>query len=267
MASCPFPVIPEYLAKQSFPSDQIAGARVTCIWTQDAEVSRHVADASLIERVVDDYVDMIGQVDAILLARDDAEHHYEMSAPFIKAGLPIYIDKPLALSQAEARRILDLQTHDNQVYSCSALAFARELTLADDERATLGTIRRIEATIPNSWEKYAVHIVEPVLNLIDAPGDIVRSERKITGEHRRLAVTWGSGVETVFTTTGSEPVPIRINIRGEGGETGLAFTDTYAAFKASLQRFIDVVRGDKPTLPRDRLMRVMEVIERGLQGE
>ena len=105
MADCGFPVIPEYLSHQKFPDDCIPNAHVTHIWTQETEISRHVAAASNIPNVVGRAGDMIGQVDAILLARDDPENHYEMAKPFIEAGLPIYIDKPLAVSREEAERI------------------------------------------------------------------------------------------------------------------------------------------------------------------
>ncbi|MBO6762609.1 MAG: gfo/Idh/MocA family oxidoreductase, partial [Roseivirga sp.] len=73
MKDCPFPVIPQYLSERSFPADAIKGAVVTHIWTQDEAVSRHIAKASKIQTVCQKMEDMIGQVDAVLLARDDAE--------------------------------------------------------------------------------------------------------------------------------------------------------------------------------------------------
>src|SRR5947208_2431940 len=76
MESCPFPVISEYLARQRFPEDAISGAQVTHVWTQDPAVSEHVARASRVRHVVADPSDMLGQIDALLLARDDAENHY-----------------------------------------------------------------------------------------------------------------------------------------------------------------------------------------------
>ncbi len=75
MADCPFPRIPAYLAERRFPDDRLDQGRVTRVWTQDRAVSEHIARASLIDRVVDDYREFIGQVDAVLLARDDAERH------------------------------------------------------------------------------------------------------------------------------------------------------------------------------------------------
>ena len=89
MKDCGFPVIPEYLSKQRFPDDCIPNAHVTHIWTQDRAVSEHVAKASLIPNVVDRMEDMIGEVDAVLLARDDPENHTNfatITSPYTGSG-------------------------------------------------------------------------------------------------------------------------------------------------------------------------------------
>jgi predicted dehydrogenase len=104
MNECPFPVIPEYLSKKEFPKDQINGARVTHIWTQSKSTSEHIAKASKIEFIVDKPENLIQSVDAILLARDDYQRHYEMAKIFINAGLPIYIDKPIAITVEDTNK-------------------------------------------------------------------------------------------------------------------------------------------------------------------
>ena len=102
MATCPFPVIPAYLAKQKFPEDQIPDAEVTHIYTQSPEISAHIAAAARIPNAVNEPEEMLGQIDALLLARDDAENHPKFARPFLEAGVPVYIDKPLALTVSAA---------------------------------------------------------------------------------------------------------------------------------------------------------------------
>ena len=41
MKNCPYPVIYDYLSKQKFPEDNIKGASVTHIWTQNKKISEH----------------------------------------------------------------------------------------------------------------------------------------------------------------------------------------------------------------------------------
>ena len=62
MAECPFPVIPEYLVERKPEDFGIDGAKVTHIWAQDREISRHVAESSLIPNVVENMNDMISEI-------------------------------------------------------------------------------------------------------------------------------------------------------------------------------------------------------------
>ena len=82
MDDCGFPVIPVYLAKQRFPEDTIAGARVTNVWTQSINLSHKISKAAKIENVNESISEMIPQIDAALLARDDAENHFRFAKFF-----------------------------------------------------------------------------------------------------------------------------------------------------------------------------------------
>jgi predicted dehydrogenase len=260
MAKCPFPVIPEYLFRQEFPRDAIADARVTHIWTQERSLSGQVAEAARIDTVVGNYEEMIGQVDAILLARDDAENHLEMAKPFIEAGLPVYIDKPLASTVAQAQQIYALERFDNQIFTCSALAYAREFELADTD---LGRLSRVEAKIGNVWSRYAVHVIEPVLRMVGDQGSIAVINTTVSDDAHTAAVSWESGLETLFTTTGSIPTAPRIDLTFDTGTKSLLFADTFGAFRNALQHFVDVVRKERVSVPREFVLKVIRIIEEG----
>lgn len=265
MQSCPFPSIPAYLAQHRFPDEAISGAQVTHVWTQDDAVSRHIAACARIPHVVSDFAQMVGKVDAVLLARDDAENHPRFAEPFFEAGIPLYIDKPLALSVAAAKRLLARQKFDTQVFSCSALRYAREFTLEPSQRAALGAIKRIDATTPKSWAKYAVHVIEPTLVLSGfAADDFVTSSVNGTGEARQLALQTRSGVEVNFTATGPLPARLAITIYGTQRSIELVFSDSFTAFRTALQTFIQGVRTGSMPIPRRDTLDVVNLIERGL---
>ena len=161
----------------------------------------------------------------------------------------------------------DLQTFEDQIFSCSALGFAPEFQLAPEEFAALGKIREVDARIGNSWSKYAVHIIEPTLNLVGDNGEIRQCTRAVSGDECRVTVGWDSGLETRFTTTGSSPTPPQLNIVGERRSRQLVFTDAFGAFKAALARFVLVARGESRTIPRRFLMHVMQIVETGVGRE
>lgn len=263
METCGFPVIPRYLEQQRFPDDCIDNARVTHVWTHDPDLSRQIAKAACIDSVCDHPDDLIGQVDAVLLARDDAETHLQYATPFLKAGLPIYVDKPLALSLDEAKALINLQIYPGQLFSCSALRYAPELQLDAGQRARIGEIRCVAATVPKDWDKYAVHVIEPMLRLAPGRGRLLKHSRWQNADRIVVHTEFESGIECQVGTYGTLPVPISFRVMGTTGYCDLQFSDTFRAFRATLQDFVDGIRARDVRIAPQEMLDVVEIIELG----
>lgn len=264
MEQCGFPVIPRYLEKQKLPEDGIMAAKVTHIWTQDPILSQKVAQASLIPFTVNHYTDLIKKVDAVLLARDDAENHLKYASPFLQAGLPIYIDKPLALKISDAEKLLSLQQFPGQIFSCSALRYSCELQLAAADRAKVGDIRYIHAMIPNDWDKYAIHVIDPVLKILGDSGSF-SSPQVIRSKHiTSLHALHDSGAHIHISTLGETSAPIVIDIVGSNGCVQLQFRDTFLAFKNSLTDFVLGIAEKSIKTSADQLLRAVYLLEAGI---
>lgn len=257
MEDCGFPVIPRYLEKQAFPADAIGEARVTHVWASERAVAEHIAKACLVDHVVGDYRDMIGHIDALLLARDDAETHELYAAPFLDAGIPVYIDKPLALSLASAHRILSREQYPGQVFSCSALKYAAELLLSEQERQQLGRIRLVQAIVPKDWDRYAIHAIDPILLLAAPRGPIVDTQVVRHGELTCVTVRYEDGLVVQVTASGSVVAPIAIRFHGETGWASKTFADSFSAFRAALRDFVHgVIQRDVRSSPESMLAAV-----------
>lgn len=266
MARCPFPAIPRYLSEHRFPEEAIADARVTHVWTQDPSISANVAAACRIEQIVSGPEEMLGEVDAVLLARDDAERHAELGGPFLDAGLPIYIDKPLATSVAAARNLFSRQASEGQLFSCSALRFAAELDLDPATRESIGPIRQVLGSSPKRWSRYAVHVIEPALVLIGDASEIRSHHARAADGTARVQVEWDSGLRAEFATLGDVEAPIQLRLVGERGELNVVFEDSFTAFKAALERFIAIAKKEAEPIPEHEVLRVVELIELGMNA-
>jgi hypothetical protein len=264
MKDCPFPVIPEYLAKQKFPEDGLGHlGEVTHVWCQERSMAQHIASSSNIASVVNNMEDMIGSIDALLLARDDAENHYEMALPFLKAGIPIFIDKPLAIKTSEAEKIWAAQTKTNQVFSCSSLRFAKELLLTDEDKQILGDIKKVEGTVMKKWETYAIHVLEPLVSQLSNRGKLSEVNGSWDGEQRHVKVQW-QHLHGYFKTTGNTPSPLEIKFFGEKGNITKAFSDSFNAFKNSLSEFINVINNPEQNIPQKETLELVTILEKGL---
>ena len=69
-AECPFPGIPTYLNKENYTSIGIPGAEVRMVYCDRRENAEHIARLSNIPEVAERPEDMIGKVDAVIIATD-----------------------------------------------------------------------------------------------------------------------------------------------------------------------------------------------------
>lgn len=263
MEECGFPVIPRYLEEQSFPEAAIRDANVTHVWAQVREIADHISKSVLIPNVVDDFTAMIGHIDGLLLARDDAQTHAQFAAPFLDAGIPVYIDKPLALSVDEAQRMIDRQRFPGQIFSCSALKYANELTLSEEDLARLGRIRYVAATVPKDWDKYAIHAIDPILNLVGDRGELVGTRASSDSGFSSLSATYRDDFHLRITALGKVPAPISITVFGELNWKELVFRDSFHAFKFALEDFVEGIRNhDVRTSPKS-MLNAIRLVEAG----
>jgi len=263
MANCMFPVIPKYLSQEKFPENFLTEiGEVTHIWTQDEAISRHIADACKIANIVGDLEDLIGKVDAVILARDDAENHLEFALPFIKAGLPIFIDKPFALSVKDALLMLNLQHFQNQIFTCSSLRYSEELMVSKLELEEIGKIKYVEGVISKNWETYGIHILEPILIQLPNRGKLVEVKTSILEGIHTVSVKWENCL-ACLKITGIVASPIKLNFVGEKGIVEKVFTNSFVVFKESLRIFIENIGIFKELVSRKELLEIVEIIERG----
>lgn len=265
MAECPFPVIPAYLAEQSWPAARIPGVRVTHIWTQERAISEHIAAAARIPNIVDELTDLIDKIDAVLLARDDPEHHYAMARPFLAAGMPVYVDKPLATDRETARKLYDI-AGEGKLFSCSALRYTDELQLSEHDGQQIGDILSVDAVVPKSWEKYAVHVIEPALQLLNNYSEATKVKVFQSGGQRHVSYAFANGQTLSIKTMGSISCPLELRVYGSRGHRTLRFTDAFTAFKAALEAFVQQATIGEPQIPKQQTMAVVHLIEQGLRS-
>ena len=167
MQNCGYPIIPEYLSKEKVPDKLFNGIHVHSVYSQSMSISKKIAETCRIPKVSKTLEQLDLCTDAILLARDDAENHRKFAEIFLKNGKPIYIDKPIALSCKELDLLYGLSCDGEQIFSCSALRFAEELFPTKKELEAIGDLIEINGRTPKSWEKYAVHLVDPLIHYMN----------------------------------------------------------------------------------------------------
>lgn len=262
MARCPYAAIPAYMGRQPLDSVRIPGARVTHIWTDDPADAPKVAAASLIDNVVTRPEDVIGQVDAVVIATDDGTDHVRRARPFVEAGLPVFVDKPLAVSLDELRQFVEWHRAGRILLSTSGMRYAPEMRA---DFSALGDLRWITSFTCKTWERYGIHALEAVEPLI-GPGFLtVTTQGGENGDvvhltHRSgVRVTLGA-LHDAYGSFGA------VHLYGTKGELALKLTDTYQAFRGQLVAWIDMLRTGRRPLPFEETVELMAVIIAGIRS-
>jgi len=228
MAACPFASIPEYLARQPAESKGVDGVEVTHIWTDHPDDAHPIARAAKISHVVGRPEEVIGEVDAVIIATDDGSDHVRRARPFIEAGLPVFVDKPLATTAAELRQFHEWHKEGALVLSSSGMRYAPAL-----EKLKHGSWLWLTSITCKTWERYGIHALEP-LYVLCGPGFLTaRSERSASSDivylqHRDGTQCTIAAIETAYGSFGA------IHAYGEKCHTSITLDDTYAAFRGQL---------------------------------
>jgi predicted dehydrogenase len=98
--------------------------------------------------------ELVKKVDVVLLESVDGRPHLEQVIPVLKAGKPVFVDKPVAGSLADAVAIFELaKRHNVPCFSSSSLRFSKGIIgMRDDEK--VGKVLGCEARGPCSLEPH-----------------------------------------------------------------------------------------------------------------
>lgn len=197
--------------EQHFP-----GLAVTTVLSDSPERDAELAALGL--TVLPQVADVVAASDAILVTHREGGRHRALAEPGLLAGLPTFVDKPLATRHADARRLLELaEQHGTTVGSCSVLRLLPQVLGAGGHRPDQVTVRG--PADPDSPHDglffYGIHSAEAACAVALAgvehpvlPQD-VRTERTDAGvvveaelDGRRLRLELGPDVPSFSMDTG-----------------------------------------------------------------
>lgn len=265
MANCGVKVISEYLGKEPRESIPIAGAKVTHVWAEETGRAEHIAKAALIPNVVRRPEDVIGQVDAVIIPTDRGDEHVRRARPFVEAGLPVFIDKPMVDNEPDLATIRDWVAAGRPIMSSSCMRYAKEFAPWRASTHDLGELRFASITTPKSWERYGIHALEAIYPIL-GPGFLWARN---TGDDKQNVVhlRHRRGVDAVvianYDMTGGFGL---LTLAGTAGAVQARFGDSFYSFKAQLVAFVQYLRTGVHPFPFSETVELMKLVIAGIRS-
>jgi len=213
--------------------------------------------------IVDSVDALVEKVDVVLLESVDGRPHLEQVKPVLAAGKPVFIDKPVAGSLADALEIYRLaKEHGVPCFSSSSLRFSPEIAgRASDEK--IGEVVGVSAYGPCSLEEhhpdlfwYGVHGVEVLFTLMGTGCEQV--QRTHTDGTDFVVGRWKDG--RIGTFRG-----IREGRAGYGatvfGSKGIGATGRYAGYSPLVMEIARFFKTGKPPVSPEETIEMFAFME------
>ena len=195
------------------------------------------------------------QVDAVLLMSVDGRPHLEQAKPVIKAGKPMFIDKPVAGSLRDAIDIFRLAKEAKvPVFSSSSYRYYE--SLVEVKKANVGEIRSVISYGPAHLEPhhpdlfwYGVHPTEALFTILGTGCETV--VRTTTPDTDIITGTWSGGRIGTLHALRKGPTPHKVIVFGTKAVAEQKGSGDYAPLVREIVKFFQT--GIAPVSPEETL--------------
>jgi len=144
---------------------------ITYLWGETDELATKAAKAGNIPNIVKDQKEMLGKIDALVVDHRHPKYHLEAATPFIKAGIPTFVDKPFCYRVEEGKKFLDMAREvGTPVTSFSSIANSAATYDIKQQLESIKDINHVIRFGPVDLDSvyggiffYGVHILQPLM--------------------------------------------------------------------------------------------------------
>ena len=203
-------------------------------------------------KMYDSIEDMCKDVDVVLLESLDGRPKLEQVKPVLKAGKPVFIDKPMAASLKDVIEIFRLAKEANvPIFSSSSLRFSKANQAVHN--GSIGKVTYAETYGPCELEPhhpelfwYGVHGTEALFTVMGTGCETVQRGTNASGKIEVTGI-WKDGRKGVF----QEDKGFHGTAKGEKGEAPAGTFDGYPPLVEAIMKFFQT--GVAPVKPEETI--------------
>jgi len=257
-----WPAVPKTARQFHATSRRVAGAQVTRVWDPHREWAEVYARLCRIPKVCDTPEEACEDVDAVVTIDDGSREQWRHAVHPIRMGLPVFTDKPLAMSARQARELAELaRSTGARLMSSSAIRYAPDIAGLPERVKPLGPVHVVEVAGGVDLVYYGVHVltmaqtvlgpgIESVLNVGRGDTNIVRMR------HRNDA-----DIVLLLGANGRMASRYHVNVYGE--QDWLTVTpDLTNLYSYLMEAFVRHATGDAP-FPIEHELEIIAALDAG----
>jgi len=242
---------------------RLEGAQVIRVWDPQKDWAQRLADACSIPRVCDTAEECCEGVDAVIIIDDGSGAHWEYALAPLKKGVPVFCDKPLAMTGKQAREIAMLARKSGTKFmSASSLRFVPDIVKLKAELPALGNVHLATAACGNELVYYGIHALSMAYAVL-GPGAV--SCRNVGQPGMNIVRVRFANHRDVLLLVGEREwmrAGYQINLYGQKGWRAVT-PDLANLYSYLLEAFLDYVKTGRETVPIEEEVEVIAALEAG----
>ena len=234
-------------------SPKYKDVEIVGVYGYDEDANKRLLDEGLVGYAANDPHEFLGKVDGIMVTARHGDHHHEYALPYVKAGVPAFIDKPFTVGLDKADELMETaKTNGALLCGGSSLKYLDEMnTLARFRAAKTMVGGSVTAPINmvnpyGGFYFYAQHLIEILFSVF---GTQIKSVyAKSHGDEDRISVIFDYGdYDVTGQFYGSYAYTATVHAK-EGSRFAAADDVTYC-YEKELDDFVNMVKSKK--MPHD----------------
>jgi len=251
------------------------GVEVKYLWGETDEFAKRAMEKGNIPNQVKEPSEMMGKIDALIVDHRHAKYHLEAARPFVKAGIPTFVDKPFCYRAKEGKDFLEMAREvGTPVTSYSSIAHSAATSDIKKQVKELGDIYQVIRTGPVDLDSkyggvffYGVHILQPLMVMFGEDIERVRITRD--GSYGNATLKYSNGLLATLV----------FKQEGYGWETFVETSDNLVKLESRVEEsnppknYVDMVEmfrtGKEPRSHQSILncVSVLEALEKSAKNE
>lgn len=255
------------------PEGVLAGVRVVAAYPKgspdiESSVSRVPKYTEQVKEmgveIVDSIDALLKKVDVVFLETNDGRPHLKQAIPVLKAGKPVFIDKPIAGSLTDAVALFELsRKYNTPMFSSSSLRFSKGAQ--NLRNGGEGKITKCSTHSPCSLEKthpdlfwYGIHGVETLFTVMGT-GCQTATRTVSNADRDEVVGKWSGGREGKFSgVRKGTPKGYGGTAVGKNGEVPVGGYDGYKPLLVEIVKFF---RSGKPPVSEAETLEIYSFME------